>query len=300
MVANATVISFSLCAFPWLPPKPKTPAQTQNHISKISFLRTLSSSGFVKPCKYGSIISSSGFQRRDLLQICQVSLKPQNSVEEEKVSGNGGGGKGGRDWVTSILLFGLWAALIYYALYLAPDQTPFRDKYFLQKLLNLKGDDGFRMNEVLVSLWYLLGLWPLVYSMLLLPTGRSSKSNVPLLPFLILSVIGGAYALFPYFVLWKPPPPPIEETELRKWPLNFLESKFTAGIHVSCIDFVLFSSFAPFWVFNDMAARKWDHKGYWLVPLSLVPFMGPALYLVLRPSLSAMPLSQSPTASKQK
>lgn len=47
-----------------------------------------------------------------------------------------------------------------------------RDMYFLKKLLNLKGDDGFRMNEVLVSLWYIMGLWPLVYSMLLLPSGR--------------------------------------------------------------------------------------------------------------------------------
>jgi len=44
--------------------------------------------------------------------------------------------------------------------------------YFLQKLLNLKGDDGFRMNEVLVGLWYIMGLWPLIYSMLLLPSGR--------------------------------------------------------------------------------------------------------------------------------
>jgi hypothetical protein len=44
--------------------------------------------------------------------------------------------------------------------------------YFLKKLLNLKGDDGFIMNQVLVAEWYIMGLWPLVYSMLLLPTGR--------------------------------------------------------------------------------------------------------------------------------
>lgn len=47
-----------------------------------------------------------------------------------------------------------------------------RDVYFLKKLSNLKGDDGFRMNQVLVALWYIMGLWPLVYSNLLLPTGR--------------------------------------------------------------------------------------------------------------------------------
>nr|GMD35219.1 putative cardiolipin synthase [Ipomoea batatas] len=109
-------------------------------------------------------------------------------------------------------------------------QDPSTDLYFLKKLLNLKGDDGFRMNDVLVAEWYIMGLWPLVYSMLLLPTARTPKCSVPVWPFLVLSCIGGAYALFPFFILWKPPPPPVEETELRRWPLNFLESKLTAGI----------------------------------------------------------------------
>ncbi|PHT42806.1 hypothetical protein CQW23_16831 [Capsicum baccatum] len=171
--------------------------------------------------------------------------------------------------------------------------------YFLKKLLNLKGDDGFQMNEVLVGLWYIMGLWPLVYSMLLLPTARSSKGSIPVWPFLVLSCFGGAYALIPYFALWKPPPPPVEETELQRWPLNLLESKLTAGvyqvemsgrnfintsekadsffigikakiieneegyhcrqltlIHVMSIDFSLLSAFAPFWIYNDMTARK--------------------------------------------
>lgn len=186
---------------------------------------------------------------------------------------------------------------------------------------------------MLVSLWYIMGLWPLVYSMLLLPTGRSSKSKVPVWPFLTFSFFGGVYALLPYFVLWRPPPPPVEETELRRWPLNFLESKITAGIslaaglgiiiyaglasgddwkefyqyyreskfiHITSLDFTLLSAFAPFWVYNDMTARKWYDKGSWLLPLSLVPFLGPALYLLLRPSLSAMPVSLSPSSSEQK
>jgi hypothetical protein len=46
----------------------------------------------------------------------------------------------------------------------------------------------------------------------------------------MLSFFGGAYALIPYFVLWKPPPPPIEEEEINKWPLNFLESRITAVV----------------------------------------------------------------------
>ncbi|GFZ05366.1 hypothetical protein Acr_17g0009380 [Actinidia rufa] len=57
------------------------------------------------------------------------------------------------------------------------------------------------------------------------------------------------------------------------------------GIHVTCIDFTLLSAFALFWVYNNMTTRKWDNKGSWLLPLSIIPFLGPALYLLLRPSL---------------
>ncbi|XP_038901494.1 uncharacterized protein LOC120088343 [Benincasa hispida] len=254
-------------------------------------------------------------------------------VESERGGGGTGNGNGGegRDWTTSILLFVLWAGLMFYVFNLAPNQTPSTDLYFLKKLLNLKSDDGFKMNEVLVSLWYIMGLWPLVYSMLLLPSGRSSNSNVPVWPFIGLSFFLGAYGLLPYFVLWKPPPPPVEEDELKRWPLNFLESKFTAGItfaaglgiifyaglagesvwkeffqyfresrfiHAMSIDFMLLSSFAPFWVYNDMSARKWYDQGSWLLPLSLVPFLGPALYLVLRPLPKTTPVPLNPAASE--
>lgn len=62
------------------------------------------------------------------------------------------------------------------------------------------------------------------------PLFCSSKSTIPVWPFVILSCFGGAYALIPYFVLWKPPAPPVEESELKRWPLSFLESKLTAGV----------------------------------------------------------------------
>ncbi|KAK4846573.1 hypothetical protein QYF36_019339 [Acer negundo] len=248
--------------------------------------------------------------QEDSEMIC--TLDKNQNLEEEKEEEPGLDGKGSSvlesgdgvqegkmDWTTSILLFVLWGVLIYYVFNLTPDQTPSRDMYFLKKLLYLKGDDGFEMNEVLVSLWYIMGLWPLVYSMILLPTGRSSKSNIPVWPFLILSCFGGAYALLPYFVLWNPPPPPVEETELSRWPLNFLESKLTAGIHVMSIDFTLLSTFAPFWVYNDTTARKWYDKGSWLLPVSVLPLLGPALYLLLWPSLSEVPALRE-ASSKQK
>ncbi|XP_056171131.1 uncharacterized protein LOC115688833 isoform X2 [Syzygium oleosum] len=267
------------------------------------------------------------------LQVCRSftkNEKPDDAVLKEE-SPLRSDGEGGRDWTTSVLLFLLWGGIMYYVFNLASNQTPSRDMYFLQKLLNLKGDDGFRMNGVLVSLWNIMGLWPLVYSMLLLPTGRSSKGSVPVWPFTVLSFFGGIYALIPYFVLWKPPPPPVEEAELSRWPLNFLESKLTAGIvflaglglityaafaggddwreffqyfreskfiHVTSLDFTLLSAFAPFWVYNDMISRKWYEKGSWLLPLSAVPFLGPALYLILRPAVKTVALLSSTSEQK--
>ncbi|VAI44119.1 unnamed protein product [Triticum turgidum subsp. durum] len=311
--------------------------------------------------------------RRGWAQICRDSSRPgADAAEQDRESKNdlatatvpkigGGGGGGGQlsDWITSVLLFGIWAGLMYYVLQLAPNQTPvctYRDTYFLEKLLNLKADDGFRMNGVLVSLWYIMGIWPLVYSMLLLPTGRrlvvelwrschdanpfwpapaicycSSKSKIPVWPFLVLSCIGGAYALIPYFVLWKPPPPAIDEDEIGQWPLKFLESKLTAGvifavglgliifagkaggddwreffqyfreskfIHVTCIDFTLLSTFSPFWVYNDMTSRRW--KNGWVLPLAVVPLLGPSLYLLLRPSLSSLLGATSSSSDNEK
>lgn len=66
--------------------------------------------------------------------------------------------------------------------------------------------------------------------MILLGFFYSSKSKIPVWPFVVLSFFGGAYVLIPYFVLWRPPAPPVEESELQRWPLNFLESKITAGV----------------------------------------------------------------------
>ncbi|MCL7035389.1 hypothetical protein MKW94_022903 [Papaver nudicaule] len=332
MLTNLNLISCNLSSSPSLllikPLNPRTSIpKSQFAISKVSFFKTVINHKIcLKPCNNLSVSAAfPPFKRPGFFQIYPSSFSIKNSendvmkksTTDESKLGNNNGGDGG-DWTTSILLFGLWAGLMYYVFMLTPNQTPSRDRYFLEKLLNLRRDDGFEMNKVLVSLWYIMGLWPLVYSMLLLPSGRSSRSKIPVWPFLVLSCFGGAYVLLPYFVLWRPPPPPVEEAELGKWPLNFLESKLTAGIsvaaglglivyaglaggdvwrefyqyfreskfiHATCLDFTLLSAFAPFWVYNDMTSRKWFDKGSWLLPFSLIPFLGPALYLVLRPPI---------------
>ncbi|XP_059283541.1 uncharacterized protein LOC132037097 [Lycium ferocissimum] len=343
MLANTSLISSNFTSL-LLPRNHKLTAEIPfPNSAKIKNPKTQFFKNSIYSCNFINT-KISGFGQKGSPYICHSSLNFQNqeepdmkkdvddSLQEKEL---GGGNNNGDQWdrTTSFVLFGLWSGLMYYVFFLAPNQTPLTDMYFLKKLLKLKGDDGFQMNQVLEGLWYIMGLWPLVYSMLLLPTARSSKGSIPVWPFLVLSCFGGAYALIPYFALWKPPPPPVEATELQKLPLNLFESKLTAGItmaaglgiifyagfsdgdvwkefyqyfsqsrfiHVMSIDFSLLSAFAPFWIYNDMTARKWYDKGSWLLPLSVVPFLGPALYLLLRPSVPTVPASSSPTSTEEK
>jgi len=244
--------------------------------------------------------------------------------------GNGGNGGGGEalGWISSALVFAFYGALIYYAAAIAPAQTPYRDQYFIEKLVGFRSNDGFVINTILWCEFYIMGLWPVVYSSLLLPSARNQKSGPPAWPFLILSFGVGAFALLPYFGFWQPPPPKVTKAELSKFPLNLLENKLvaygallsglglliTAGlageaqwtemfqyvreskfIHVMSVDFLTLSTLAPFWVYNDMATRRWLDKGSWLLPLSLVPYLGPALYLVLRPPLPLSMVADEPS-----
>ncbi|CAM6040184.1 unnamed protein product [Sphagnum compactum] len=269
-------------------------------------------------------VSSFGTETSSVFKPADSEAAGEGNDGEGSDTGGGGGGDGGGGggealgWITSALVFAFYAALLYYVAVLAPGQTPYRDQYFVEKLVGLRADDGFTMNTVLVCEFYIMGLWPLVYSSLLIPSGRSGKWAVPVWPFLILSFGIGAFALVPYFALWQPPPPLVAKGELQKWPLNLLENKLSslgillsgvgligaaafAGngawteilqyfreskfIHTMSVDFLTLSSLAPFWVYNDMTTRKWLDKGFWLLPVSLFPFIGPALYLVLRPPL---------------
>ena len=62
-----------------------------------------------------------------------------------------------------------------YAFVLSPNQTPYRDMYFLEKLSGLGADDGVAVNTVFTRLCWLMGVWPAVYASLLLPSARSGN-----------------------------------------------------------------------------------------------------------------------------
>ena len=66
-----------------------------------------------------------------------------------------------------------------YGFILSPNQTPYRDMYFLEKLLGLGADDGVKINIVFSNLCFLMGVWPAIYSSLLLPTAKSGNKARP-------------------------------------------------------------------------------------------------------------------------
>lgn len=52
-------------------------------------------------------------------------------------------------------------------------------------------------------------------------------------------------------------------------------------MHVTSIDFLLLTTFVPFWIVNDAEFRgKFEDTALFF---GLVPVIGPALYLFLRP-----------------
>jgi hypothetical protein len=63
-----------------------------------------------------------------------------------------------------------------YAFFLSPNQTPYRDMYFLEKLSGLGVNDGVQINAVFTQLFFIMGLWPCIYAALLIPSARSGNS----------------------------------------------------------------------------------------------------------------------------
>lgn len=62
-----------------------------------------------------------------------------------------------------------------------------RDEYVLRSLVGL---GTYQVNEVFKQLFFIMGIWPLIYTALLIPAGKSGN-NVPAWPFVTLSYAFG-------------------------------------------------------------------------------------------------------------
>ena len=202
----------------------------------------------------------------------------------------------------------LWVGLIAYAFVLAPPDQP--DTFELIKNLSTGQWDG--INPLVVSLFNIMGVWPMIYSCLLFIDGRGQK--IPAWPFGSASFGVGAFALLPYLALRD------ANTEFpgkKNAFLNLLDSRLTGVvltigtlvlvayglgngdwgdfvkqwqtsrfIHVMGLDFCLLCLLFPALLGDDMARRGLKNPQlFWLT--ALIPLFGPVIYLCVRPPLPA-------------
>ena len=202
----------------------------------------------------------------------------------------------------------LWIGLVIYAFVLAPPDQP--NTFELIKNLSTGKWEG--INSLVVSLFNIMGVWPMIYSCLLFIDGRSQK--IPAWPFVSLSFGVGAFALLPYLALRKP------NTDFpgqKNVFLKLLDSRLTGitltigaviivayglqsgdwvnfgqqwqtsrFIHVMSLDFCLLCLLFPALLGDDMERR--GLKNTQLFWLTLTPLFGPLIYLCVRPPLPAV------------
>lgn len=209
-----------------------------------------------------------------------------------------------RRW-QSFALWALWLGFVTYAVMLSPSSTP--DTF--DTIWQLSTGQWAELNPVIVVLFNLMGLWPMVYASLALPDGREQR--FPAWPFVVGSFGLGAFALMPYLALRKPTkdiPNHSNDTIAthrlvgagvtittlallvyglsrgswyENWQIFISEFSTSQFIHVMSLDFCMLTLLTPSLLWDDVARRHLA-PGWRLV--SLVPLLGPALYLLLRPT----------------
>ncbi|MBW4555475.1 MAG: DUF2834 domain-containing protein [Trichormus sp. ATA11-4-KO1] len=216
----------------------------------------------------------------------------------------------------------LWLGFITYAFLLAPPNQP--DTFELIQNLSLGQWQG--INPLVIALFNLMGIWPVVYSAVMLIDGRDQK--IPAWLFAIASFAVGAFAIVPYLALRKSNQEFIGKKNLL---IKLLDSRVigfvvtiaavilvTYGlqgdwgnfvqqwqtnrfIHLMSLDFCLLCLLFPTLLGDDMARRGWQNaQFFWLI--ALVPLFGPLIYLCVRPPLpkvdvEAIPSQQHPATN---
>lgn len=200
----------------------------------------------------------------------------------------------------------LWLGFITYAFAIAPPDRPDT----VELITNLSTGKWAGINPLIVSLFNLMGVFPLIYSCLLFIDGRGQK--IPAWIFATLSMGVGAFALLPYLALRQPNPTFSGQKNLF---LKLLDTRLTGVvlsvgaialvayglskgdwadfiqqwqtsrfIHVMSLDFCLLCVLFPALLGDDMARRGMNNSViFWLT--ALIPLFGSLIYLCVRPPL---------------
>ncbi|MBO0347911.1 DUF2834 domain-containing protein [Phormidium pseudopriestleyi FRX01] len=202
--------------------------------------------------------------------------------------------------------FGLiWIGLIVYAFGFAPPDNPTATFNLIKNLVTGEWEG---INPLIIALFNIMGVWPFIYSAVLFLDGKGQK--IPAWPFVTISFGVGAFALLPYLALRQSNPTFYGE---KNGFLKLIDSRIfgaiaalsalillgygiTQGnwtdyieqwqtsrfIHVMTLDFCLLCLLFPTVLADDMARRGLNSPMiFWIV--ALIPLLGPAFYLALRP-----------------
>jgi hypothetical protein len=200
----------------------------------------------------------------------------------------------------------VWLVLIAVAFRIAPAADEGSAALVAQLLrAELRG-----LNPVVPALFNAMGLWPMLFACVVL----LERQKVPAWPFVLGSFALGAFALLPYLVLRDPMRPLGTATGrlarllesrglaaalllaamgLWAWAValgdfgGFLaQARGSQFLFVMSTDFLACSLLAPT-VLRDDLARRNGAPGLWA--LGLLPLIGPACYLLLRPPRPGLP-----------
>ncbi|MDB9421353.1 DUF2834 domain-containing protein [Microcystis aeruginosa] len=208
--------------------------------------------------------------------------------------------------LTKIILGLLWLGFGLYAFLLAPPDQPDT----MNLIIDLSTGKWQDINPLIIALFNLMGVWPLIYTSLLIIDGRDQK--IIAWPFAFASFVVGAFAILPYLTLRQPNS---NFTGKKNLVIKLLDSPWlgvialiTAAIliayglingnwsdywhqwqtsrfiQVMSLDFCLLTLLCPILLQDDLTRR--GLKNPFLLPvISLLPLIGPAIYLIIRPRL---------------
>lgn len=216
----------------------------------------------------------------------------------------------------------VWLGFVLYAIDFAPGAGE-AARNADQKLLTdlIANPLAESVTPLFAMIFNMLGILPFIYTSLLLPGARDQKP-VPAAPFCIGSFALGFFALGPYLAVreFRPDAAPPQAGWLRKAIENKIPAVlamvgalvlvkhgfFTGGApeldlagriaeyralfetqmlpHVSSLDFLILNLFVADAMREDMMRRDW-YSSAKVLGFSLVPVLGPCLYLILRPAL---------------
>ncbi|MEM9924744.1 MAG: DUF2834 domain-containing protein [Cyanobacteria bacterium P01_D01_bin.50] len=205
-----------------------------------------------------------------------------------------------------ILFWLLWVGFATYAFVFAPPDQP--DTFEVIK--NLSTGEWEGINPLIISLFNIMGVFPLIYSCMVFIDGRGQK--IPAWLFATLSFGVGAFALIPYLALREANPNFVGKKNAfiklldsritgialsigaiilvfyglgGNWEDFFRQWQTSRFIHVMSLDFCLLCLLFPALLGDDMAKRGMKNPIlFWFV--TLIPLFGPLVYLSVRKPLA--------------